>query len=487
MELEKLTAVIRPRSDWEAVDLGWALTRRHFGLIQRFWLLSVVPIWALILGVFHNRLDLAIVLIWWLKPIYERVPLFVLSHSLFGHPPRTGEFLRSAFRLLFRGLLMDLLIRRFTAQRTLVMSVSQLEGLRGRKFFDRAAVLSLRSGGTAFVMQIVCLLFLHSIWLGIIVLVYFMIPPQYQPHIDFFGGGGIVETVREAPSFFVWTWIGLYLTALSLITPFFVGGGFGLYLNTRTEIEGWDVEIAFRRLGSRLQKALPILVLILTLGICPAMAENGTENPADPKDVIMSVLADDDFEIRTTTRWRHQPESEKERDLGWLSLDWVWNGTAGLAALIRLGLIVAGIAFILVLLIRIARLGIRNVEAPALPKAKTVMGMNVRRESLPRDVVGKARNLWEANDRQGAISMLYRGAISWMINQGSVPIQESDTEHECLERSRLASADAQANYFAKLTRVWVALAYGKRVPSGSEAGELFESWPFEFNQGKGAK
>lgn len=483
MELEKLTAVIRPRSDWEAVDLGWALARRHYGLIQRFWLLSVVPIWALILGVFHNRLDVALVLIWWLKPIYERVPLYVLSRSLFGEPPRTREFLKASFRLLFRGLLLDLLIRRFTAQRTLVMSVSQLEGLRGRKFFERASVLSTKSGGAAFVMQLVCLLFLHSIWLGIIVLVYFMIPPQYQPNIDLVGGGGIVETIQEAPAFFVWTWIGLYLTALTLITPFFVGGGFGLYLNTRTEIEGWDVEIAFRRLNARLQKALTLGVLFLIVGMSSGVAQDKVASKLDPKEAIAEVLDHKDFEIQTETRWRRQPEAKKER--GW-NFDWAWNGSVVLAELIRLALIIGGVSIIVVLLVRLLRLGIRNVEVPDLskPKAKTVMGMNVQRESLPRDVVGKARKLWEDGDRQGAISMLYRGAISWMINQANVPIQESDTEHECLERSRASAHSKQASYFAKLTRVWVGIAYGNQVPSNPEVGELFEDWPFQFNQRK---
>lgn len=119
-----------------------------------------------------------------------------------------------------------------------------------------------------------------------------------------------------------------------------------------------------------------------------------------------------------------------------------------------------------------------------MPKAKVVMGMNVQRESLPRDIAGKARKLWEAGDRQGSISMLYRGAISWMINQANVPILESDTEHECLERSRAGIQDKQAGYFARLTRIWVGIAYGNKEPSSPEIGDLFENWPFDFNPRK---
>ena len=33
MKLEDVTAQLRPRGSWEAVDLGFALTRRHFPLL----------------------------------------------------------------------------------------------------------------------------------------------------------------------------------------------------------------------------------------------------------------------------------------------------------------------------------------------------------------------------------------------------------------------------------------------------------------------
>jgi hypothetical protein len=42
-----------------------------------------------------------------------------------------------------------------------------------------------------------------------------------------------------------------YLVALSLIEPLYVASGFTLYLNRRTELEGWDIEIAFRQLAAR--------------------------------------------------------------------------------------------------------------------------------------------------------------------------------------------------------------------------------------------
>ena len=42
-----------------------------------------------------------------------------------------------------------------------------------------------------------------------------------------------------------------YLVALFLIEPLYVASDFTLYLNRRTELEGWDIEIAFRQLAAR--------------------------------------------------------------------------------------------------------------------------------------------------------------------------------------------------------------------------------------------
>ena len=51
------------------------------------------------------------------------------------------------------------------------------------------------------------------------------------------------------------------IMAMSLADVFLTGVGFGLYVNTRTWIEGGEVELAFRRLGERLAKVLGVLVL----------------------------------------------------------------------------------------------------------------------------------------------------------------------------------------------------------------------------------
>src|SRR3546814_6024434 len=56
---------------------------------------------------------------------------------------------------------------------------------------------------------------------------------------------------------------GVQTCALPIFEPFYVGAGLGLYLNRRTRIEAWDVEIALRRMRTRLATTATALLLAI--------------------------------------------------------------------------------------------------------------------------------------------------------------------------------------------------------------------------------
>src|SRR3546814_19277231 len=83
MKLESLRVELRPRSPWEAVELGSALVRRNAAAIWFPWLLLVGPGFVAV-----NPAELAVDRIWiawlamgWLTPPFDRIPLLVLSRS----------------------------------------------------------------------------------------------------------------------------------------------------------------------------------------------------------------------------------------------------------------------------------------------------------------------------------------------------------------------------------------------------------------------
>ena len=62
-----------------------------------------------------------------------------------------------------------------------------------------------------------------------------------------------------------------YFVSMSLTSWFYIGGGFALYVNSRTWSEGWDIELAFKRLGQRIGLvvfAMSLFFVVSVLGIC---------------------------------------------------------------------------------------------------------------------------------------------------------------------------------------------------------------------------
>ena len=97
-----------------------------------------------------------------------------------------------------------------------------------------------------------------------------------------------------------------------MIGPFYTGAGFGLYLTRRTEMEAWDVEIAFRRLRDRLQQAAPLLVLALVLA-WPGTAVHAQSADADAPS-LEQLLDDAEAEAETDTRDAERPTATYAND-----------------------------------------------------------------------------------------------------------------------------------------------------------------------------
>ena len=67
MRLESVTAEIRPRSDWEAVDLGLAMVRRDFWRCFCVWWLAVLLPTAVAGCLFWKSPFLWLLVFWWLR------------------------------------------------------------------------------------------------------------------------------------------------------------------------------------------------------------------------------------------------------------------------------------------------------------------------------------------------------------------------------------------------------------------------------------
>jgi hypothetical protein len=475
MRLDEVTAEIRPRGDWEAVDLGCALARRDFWRCFAVWWLavlvpSVVAGWWL-----WEKPMLWLFLFWWWKPAASRMVLFELSRRLFGERPSWGESLRQIPRAWTRRFFYRFFIGRLSPWLPVTLAVEDLEGLRGKAHKLRRQQLARRGDGA--VMWIYLIGDLAACWFGlaILMLVGIFIPEGQNGAWQMAWESYDSSNPAEIPLLILRTVTCCVMLAMSLTDVFVTGAGFGIYLNNRTWLEGWDVELAFKRLARRLGGVL--LVMLLCLLSMTGVSKAG-EEIVEPAQVIREVKGHPDFKVHTVTdKIPKKRESKWSWDLSGLGGVVEWIGKA-VMYVVAVSLLTALVWLIWTNRHLFMRAGIAGGNAPLIPKVRVVMGLEVSPETLPEDVPSAALALWRQGLHHDALGLLYRGSISHIIESARVEIRESDTEGDCLRRVEQAGAAARPDYFRGITRAWTRLAYAGSAPDDVEMETLCGQWPF---------
>lgn len=501
MRLEQMTVHLRSRSAWEAVELGTALVRRHAAAIWKPWLLVTVPLfvalnaaaWAI------DSIWLAGLLMWWLKPVFDRIPLFVISRATFGATPGVRDTLAAQLRWGWKPLLHYLTWRRLSPARSLYLPIDLLEGVQGARLRERRRVLGSAVYGNAALLTLVCINFEIALALASVALVFLFVPVEYLP-----------ETMRAAWSLAIeqppwWVQVGSNLAgwiATSVIEPFFVGAGFGLYLNRRTQIEAWDVEIAFRKLRARLTAAAAPLALVLALlgaGLAPARAQETQVQTKPAKEevpTLPAVFGDARVDERAFSKavdqayrdplldskskqvtWekrdKTKPKPPPQRDMSWLS------GFGKVLAFIAewgLWILVGGLVAVLLLTMR-HWLPWMSGSLRRYKPLPTDVETEILQfpEILPDNVPAEARRLWAQGKPRHALALLYRASVETMAKRAEVTLPPGATESECLRASRRMPDGEDRSLFARMVRVWQYAAYAQQLPAQEEFDDLLSS------------
>jgi hypothetical protein len=496
VQLADVRLELRPRTAWEAVDLGQLMYRRWWGTLHLAWFLTFLPL-AVGLGiVFRERPRYALLALWWLLPLIERVPLHVLGGKVFGGDPTFGDMLGALPKLWSRRILWRQTVARLSPWRGFAAPIAVLEGQGGSAARRRGNTLlgAGQEGSVALGLTFVCWAFQIGLAASALMLVRMLLPEYLVTDVfatlrDHFTG----DVTADGP---LWPGLVLYVVgclALSAVGPLYVAANFALYLNRRTFLEGWDVEVAFRSLVRRLaEPARRIGALVLLAAICWGSGGLGSARAQDvgqvPEErerveaVVAEVLADPDFD-RTETVSR--PVGPSGVDLG-------LPGLGLLAHAVRALLVIVAVGGLLILIYQAVRSYERRRDGPtvaATPPPVEVAGLDVRPESLPVDPASAALALWNQGRTRDALGLLYRASIASLVLRFSVPIVDGDTEGVCLDRvvahgsgevGSNAGHSTPVGPFTALTGAWQACAYGRRLPSQAEFEHLVESWRRAF-------
>lgn len=486
MQLERLSVRLRPRGGWEALDLGFHMARSWWRPVWGTWLAVFVPVALLLHLVFLDYPWLAMTLLWWLKPAFDRFVLHVVSRAVFGAPPTVRETLGAWRQVLSPGLFAGLTVQRLSLARSFALAVPQLEHQTGAAGRARRTALGKRMRGYAVWLTSACSLFEGFLILALGVLLHMLAPGvgDSAPDIEsLFGGRG-----EEG----AWNWANsaTWALAMCVMEPFYVAAGFSLYLNRRSILEGWDIELQLRRLDERLKGGSPpgrgiaaLLVAVAAAGalaVPPGVAEAAGKSP---KEEVREVLKLPELTpYREEMRWqlrqerKDEPEPAKPEGRGWGGFGKFLAAVVQALAWIAVAL---GVAAVLWYAWKHLRVYLAT-PADAWKPPEALFGLAVAPESLPDDVAGTAAALAREGRIREALSLLYRGALSVLVHRERVRLVEGDTEGDTLRAARQVLPEGGAEYFASLVRAWIDAAYADRLPDASGAELLARGWAPHF-------
>ena len=241
MRVDAFAIRLRPRSNFEAADLGVRLCQSAARSVFSCYLAVLIPVTAVALACYEIADWLPIVMLWWSKSWLDRTILFALSRAAFGQATRPRELWREQRQVWGSQLFLTLTLRRFSPWRSFTQPVYQLEGLRGRELWVR--VRQIRRGrtraGTGLTSAFGCAE--TALVMGLLSLVLWFAPQGYEQGIArvlFMETGSHILDILATVA---------YAITIGFVEPFYVASGFALYLNRRAELEAWDIEQEFRR------------------------------------------------------------------------------------------------------------------------------------------------------------------------------------------------------------------------------------------------
>lgn len=533
MQLERSRAVLRTRKPYEAADLGLLLLRRLSGPMLRATLCFVLPVQLAVLWALSSfDWGYSLLVLWWLKPLYDRPLGLVLGRGLFGEVPRGQAFVRALWTQGRRKLLADLTYRRFDPARSLVAPVALLEGVSGSVAARRRNALVMTNATSVATILLSCMAIEVGCTAGIALGALMLMPDELQFIVtDLFSTDWNELLGRML--------LGVYALSIALCEPLYVASGFGIYIDRRTTLEGWDIELAFRTMARRLANTVAVALLVGTglvgtglvgTGLFGAVAraqpnesiadagatvELGSEPVAESGAAVATqteglysmgaasperrlppaAVAEDGKAEAAMTRVLARPELQREhqeehwelRTFGKSSEPSAMPAWLGRLAMYLadsaaiLVWVLAALALAVLLYIAVEHVRRTSLVTVAIPATVRDAEVQIRFDKLPgrpltpNQVVPRARELLAAGDTTGALSVLYVGTLAALVLLDALDVPAQATEGECLRRVNAAPiAPVRRDLFGELTTRWQLSAYAHQVPAPDQVHVLCE-------------
>jgi len=481
--------ILRRRSVWEAADSGLLLWRSNFAYLIPFYVVPVL-IAAVALRLFlpENLRFVSYLALWWFKPLFERLALHIVSVRFFGsgaepspasgitpadipeaEPPRRfGELCKGIWQMR-RGLSGDLLWRRFFPGRSALMPIRTLERSGGQRFHQRKRNLS--SGGLDFCILVtfLCLVLEAVLLAGKVSFVRMTLQMFFPEGIHFLSNN--METLELLIfAAFCFNYI--------LVGSLYVCMGFGLYLNSRVEVEGWDLQLLFQkfaarpagRSASRPGAGLALLLCLFLLLPQTAHGDSQALPSPDPRhlEMLEEILASPDFgEFREGWRigFRERAARERRREMPAFNMPNLENIRQAFGYIVRGIAILALAVFVVFAVIYWYRTYWKNRRTGGGVQSggKNYAPLQFSTAS-PESLFACAEDFFRQGNLRQAWAACLAGCIAACSKYRRVSFPAATTEYGCLQIIRRNMPEESAG-FGELVRNWILFAYGGRLPA----------------------
>jgi hypothetical protein len=389
--------------------------------------------------------------LWYLKPFFDRMILHVISVRFFEPHAGALRIFRGFGKSLFRSIPGDLLWRRFSPWRAAMMPVRVLEGLKARRVGQRKK--NLVKGGIDFCVVL-------SLWgfvlewflLGGEMLFALIIVQLVRP--DLLDSVEVFFQQKEIYIFAAWCF------NVMLVESIYVCMGFGLYINSRVEIEGWDLELIFRKLAEKVRplSASAVFVCIFLLVFPLSGRAEDFSNGGVPLGSLEEIFESKDFGGEKDS-WGIRLKDQESKPERISTAPWVGNIKQIFGFALRF-VLVAAIAALAVLLI----IYVKKNYLPGMVKKKKYRGVSAVFS------VESAEALFEkalAYRREGctreAWAACLAGTLSAFSEYRGLEFPRDATEYDCLSLVKKSGFDAAP--FSGLVGNWIGLAYAGKDPA----------------------
>jgi uncharacterized membrane protein required for colicin V production len=254
-----------------------------------------------------------------------------------------------------------------------------------------------------------------------------------------------------------------------IVEPLYICMGFGIYINSRSIVEGWDIELGFNSFVDEKKKStakiIPIIVSFLLLSnIFQPMqlqAEEWYQNNFTevPTEVLDEVLLSEDFGTTHTRKWIRFKDMNADDSSSGFNIDGAMMQEI-VGFILRLILILVMIAAIIFIVLRLHKM-----------KEKLSSNKNVLRKNVPgfadtespEQLIDVAQQLFVEGQVRKAWAACLSAVLRLYAKNGNIIFALNDTETDCLVKINHSALWGKEESSQLILR-WITFAYAGIEP-----------------------